>query len=311
MLSSAHSGSDDVVFGKTMTGRDIPVDGIIDMLGPTLATVRTRIKIDKSLSVRDYLHRVHERATEVLPFQHVGLGHIRRLGTETAMACDFQNLLVIQTATEDSGKSKIWDPVNTGVSDGFFTYPLVVESNTEGSCIHADVHYNDNVISAWHVQRLLYQMEFILGHFYSALGGIDSSMNEVKLIVTQDASAIQEWNNYRVSPVEECIHGVFQRQADLTPQNQAVWLSPFQRLYFQMTAGSMDLTRDGRFNQSQLLRLGRPVEFTAIRNAIRVIVQQHSMLRARFSKDEDGTWKQRLSPFVADSGFIPLPRTSS
>ncbi|KAL8972247.1 MAG: hypothetical protein Q9183_000648, partial [Haloplaca sp. 2 TL-2023] len=32
LLLSAHTGSDDIVFGETMTGRDVPVDGVTEML---------------------------------------------------------------------------------------------------------------------------------------------------------------------------------------------------------------------------------------------------------------------------------------
>ena len=78
-------------------------------------------------------------------------------------------------------------------------------------------------------------------------------------------------------------------------------LSPVQRLYFDMVGSSDDLTREGRFNQSSLLRLNRRTDAKTVRNAIGAIVQQHSMFRARFRKDAKGIWHQSISRPSSDS----------
>lgn len=221
MLLSSHTGSEDVVFGETMTGRDVPVDGIIDMLGPTLTTVPTRIQVNSSMTIIEYLHKINQMAADVIPYQHVGLQHIRRLTSETAAACDFQNLLVIQTA-EAGGESKMWDPVNSGVGSNFFTYPLVVECNADASSIYVDAHYNENVISKWHVRRLLSQFESILGQICSATSTNDIKMSDVQVISQDDIETIRSWNSYQPTVVDKCIHDLFLQQAILKPQSRAV-----------------------------------------------------------------------------------------
>lgn len=241
MLMGAHTGSDDIVFGETMTGRDVPIDGIIDMLGPTLTTIPTRIQMDSSWTVTEYLQKVHQLATEVIPYQHAGLQRIRRLNPETATACDFQNLLVIQTAEGEQTESKLWDPQNTGVSSGFFTYPLVVECNAEGSSIHIDAHYNERVISQWHVQKLIYQLESVLGHLCTSPVESKTSLGELQIISQQDLETISSWNNYKPSLVKQCIHSLFLRQAEMTPHAQAVraWDGNFTYAELQQHAHSL------------------------------------------------------------------------
>lgn len=221
ILLSAHTGSEDVVFGETMTGRDVPVDGIIDMLGPTLTTVPTRIHVNNSSSIMKYLQKVNQIAADVIPYQHVGLQHIRRLNSETATACEFQNLLVIQTAGA-GGESKLWDPVNSGVGSNFFTYPLVVECTADGSSIHVEAHYNENVISKWHVERLLRQLESILDRICCATSANDAKLSDVQVISQEDVEMIRSWNSYKPTVVDECIHDLFLQQALLKPQARAV-----------------------------------------------------------------------------------------
>lgn len=238
ILLSSHTGSEDVVFGETTTGRDVPVDGIIDMLGPTLTTVPTRIQVNSSLTIMEYLQKVNQMAADVIPYQHVGLQHIRRLNSETATACDFQNLLVIQTA-EPSGDSKMWDPVNSGVGSNFFTYPLVVECNAGPSSIQVDAHYNEEVISKWHVERLLRQLESVLGQICSALSTSDVKLSDVQVISGEDIETIRSWNSYQPTPVNKCIHDLFLQQAALKPQSRAVhaWDGDFTYAELKKQAG--------------------------------------------------------------------------
>ena len=238
MLLSSHTGSEDVVFGETLTGRDVPVDGIMDMLGPTLTTVPTRVQVNSSLTIKEYLQDVNRMAADVIQYQHVGLQHIRRLNSETATACDFQNLLVIQTA-EPSGGSKMWDPVNSGVGSNFFTYPLVVECNADTSSIHVDAHYNKKIISKWHVESLLRQLESILSQICSATPTSETRLSDVQVISESDIETIRSWNSYQPTVVGKCIHSLFLQQATLKPQSRAVhaWDGDFTYTELRHQAG--------------------------------------------------------------------------
>lgn len=240
ILLSAQTGSEDVIFGETMTGRDVPVDGIIDMLGPTLTTVPTRIQVNSSLTIMEYLQKINQMAADIIPHQHVGLQNIRRLNSDTATACDFQNLLVIQTAGA-GGDSKMWDPVNSGVGSNFFTYPLVVECTAGASSIHIDAHYNENVISKWHVERLVRQLESILGQICSATPTNDAKLSDVQVISEEDIEAIRSWNSYQPTVVKKCIHDLFLQQAVLKPQSLAVhaWDGDFTYTELKNQAGRL------------------------------------------------------------------------
>jgi amino acid adenylation domain-containing protein/non-ribosomal peptide synthase protein (TIGR01720 family) len=70
-------------------------------------------------------------------------------------------------------------------------------------------------------------------------------------------------------------------------------LSPIQDLYFQNAANGHKGA--SRFNQSITVRLARKVDSEKIKEALKTIVLRHGMLRARFSKDANGTWKQRTT----------------
>lgn len=69
-------------------------------------------------------------------------------------------------------------------------------------------------------------------------------------------------------------------------------LSPIQQLYFQAAKGHAGRSR---FNQSFTLRVSRYIKADTLEAAIADVVNQHSMLRARFRMNKDGNWEQRFT----------------
>ncbi|KAL2851264.1 hypothetical protein BJX68DRAFT_266172 [Aspergillus pseudodeflectus] len=73
-------------------------------------------------------------------------------------------------------------------------------------------------------------------------------------------------------------------------------LSPVQQLFFQHVPEGHK-----RFTQQFLLRLNRPVSTNKIRKATEALVNRHSMLRARFRRQDNGAWEQRITPDARES----------
>jgi amino acid adenylation domain-containing protein/non-ribosomal peptide synthase protein (TIGR01720 family) len=218
---AAYTGSDDVVFGETLTGRNINVPGIADMVGPTLTTVPTRIRINRSSTVLQFLREVHHMAAEIIPHQHLGLQHIRRLDGDAAIACDFQNLLVIQT-TGDKARDSLWELQDSGSADNFFTYPLVVECRLVDDEVDMTIYYDENVISTWQVKRLLHQFEAVLKQLSDASKSMGTKLSQVEVFSPGDKQTVDRWNHTKPQVVDECIHDLFKQKALSQPTSQAV-----------------------------------------------------------------------------------------
>jgi amino acid adenylation domain-containing protein/non-ribosomal peptide synthase protein (TIGR01720 family) len=73
-------------------------------------------------------------------------------------------------------------------------------------------------------------------------------------------------------------------------------LSPIQNVYFEAAP-----LGNHHFNQSFFLRITRPISASLLSDAIHRLVQLHSMLRARFSRDENGNWVQTVVDDVSGS----------
>lgn len=77
--------------------------------------------------------------------------------------------------------------------------------------------------------------------------------------------------------------------AEISEYNLPFDISPIQRLFFE-TVGD----RHDHFNQTEIFRLSRHFELKDIRAALTVLVDTHPMLRARFAKDDNEIWQQRV-----------------
>ncbi|KAI4155608.1 MAG: hypothetical protein LQ340_000881 [Diploschistes diacapsis] len=221
LVIATYTSSNDVVFGETLAGRDIPVPGITSVLGPTLTTIPQRVRLDKAFSLQHLLQEIHQLSAEVIPYQHAGLQHIRCLSSDAETACDFQNLLVIQTAGE-GGRLDLLRPQDDGVSDSFFTYPLVLECTANVAQIDIEAHYDLSAMSEWQMERLLYQFDSVLKQLGVAHRNPGQTISEVQVFSPQDMQLVRDWNYNAPIAFDECIHKVFAQLALRQPESPAV-----------------------------------------------------------------------------------------
>ncbi|KAK3290246.1 uncharacterized protein B0H64DRAFT_452780 [Chaetomium fimeti] len=224
ILQAAYTGMDDVVFGETLAGRNIDVPAVVEMAGPTFTTVPTRVRLDRDMRLADFLQRLHSMASQVVPHQHLGLQHIKRLNSDCSGACDFQNLLVIQTASptssqEEKSQEADWDFQGGSSTESFFTHPLVVECTTTDTAIEATFHYNEKVLSSWQTKRLVYQFDAVLKRLLEKSANKDATLADIPAISPEDQSLIARWNRSNMlEAVDSCIHHLFLARASEQPE---------------------------------------------------------------------------------------------
>ncbi|KAH6876441.1 hypothetical protein B0T10DRAFT_585614 [Thelonectria olida] len=223
LVIGSQTGSDDVVFGETLSGRDIALDSVDDILGPTLTTVPSRIQIDRDATVGHFLKTLHKQAIEVIPYQHAGLQNIKRLGDAMAVACDFRNLLVIQFADEATGQQDFLQPLEDELEQqSFFTYPLVVECAIEAHNLVLSIHHDEAVMTSWQVKRVAHQFDALVEQLIGLSREPTRKVSELRLCSQEDVRIIKEWNHLTFTPVEESIPSLFWQSATTQPNATAI-----------------------------------------------------------------------------------------
>jgi amino acid adenylation domain-containing protein len=277
LLLAAYTDNDDVVFGETLTGRDIAVSGIADICGPTLTTVPTRVKLSQDMKILDLLQSISQNAVDRVPHQHFGLSEIKRIDQDAAAACDFQNLLIIQTGRDQPAES-MWTFHDNEIQTNYFTYPLVLECNVDKTSVEIVAHYHEHVLSTWQVQRIVHQLESILNQLSSV-----NALREVHVFSEQDMQFVRSWNANEEVVVDETMHALFLKQASAKPHSQAVsaW--------------------DGDFTYAEL----RDVSSRLAQELIRLGAGPEKMVPFCFDKSR---WAvaAMLGTMMAGAAFVPL-----
>jgi amino acid adenylation domain-containing protein/thioester reductase-like protein len=169
LISKVHCESD-VVFGVTVSGRALSnCPDAETVVGPAIATVPMRIQLNGSMPVHEFLEHVQTQAALMSDYEHYGLQNMKSIGSGSASAASFTTLLIVQPdlgASFGHGPQDIVE-VNTGSSDFYLDYPLVIECFPHSGGIKVKMLYHPAVFSVWDVQMMVKQFEQLLNELES------------------------------------------------------------------------------------------------------------------------------------------------
>ncbi|KAH6623991.1 hypothetical protein B0J18DRAFT_409502 [Chaetomium sp. MPI-SDFR-AT-0129] len=212
LVVSLYASSPDIVFGEILNGRDVSMSGIEDLVGPTLASVPRRVRIDRTLTIQQFLADVQGQLNDVTPHQFAGLPRIRALGGAIAAACEFANLLAIDMADEMPDKDSLWaGMVGDGTKQGadFFNLPLNVTCTlghgAAGEEVLLRAIFDAEVVPQWQVSRMLGQLETILNRL-SAVDTQQQLVGDIDLLSAEDQTVLRQWNTTPGPLVERRVH---------------------------------------------------------------------------------------------------------
>ncbi|WP_159052119.1 non-ribosomal peptide synthetase, partial [Streptomyces niveiscabiei] len=106
-LLAAYSGTRDVVFGATVSGRPAELPGAEDILGLFINTLPVRVTVDRDQPVADWLRALHTAQTEARAHEYVALSAI-----ETELPPDaslFDSLVVFENYPVDADGAALRD----------------------------------------------------------------------------------------------------------------------------------------------------------------------------------------------------------
>ncbi|KAF3395821.1 Nonribosomal peptide synthase roqA [Penicillium rolfsii] len=212
------TGCDDVIFGSTVTGRNASMPEIDRVSGPTLATSPVRVTLDFSLTVNGALEKIQDQFSRMIPHEQIGLQRIRQAGPESAVACGFQNLLLVQP--DYTAHYRLFAERNTFSNITNFTgYPLLLVCNLKKDLIHLQASFDEGRVATETVRRMLRQMDHICQQIRLA-GGL--RLIELDWMTSSDKAVLQKWNNHIPETTDACIHDLIQIQCQTHPERVAV-----------------------------------------------------------------------------------------
>ncbi|KAK4164761.1 hypothetical protein QBC43DRAFT_334301 [Cladorrhinum sp. PSN259] len=232
VLLSRHLGTQDVVFGTTLSGREAPILDIHNMDGPTMTTVPQRIEVDPGMSLIQLVKAVQAKFPSVVKHSQVGLQEaLRSANARTGLFDTLVNILVkngdadqdVQKVFKRHGKRQFWDSE--------FVVLEVEESQREGGT-------QIRLAGDMELRRLEFLSESFSAIVQAILHKPDQKTEELDIMgVSERAYLADELSNRATLhvPAPELLHAAFERWAHQSPDTVAIdWEGTRQVTYAEL-----------------------------------------------------------------------------
>jgi len=226
MVVAAYTGSTEATSTVALSGRDIPVADIGNIMAPTLTTVPLRTRLDdREQTVSELLDAMRLQNEELKPFLHTGLQHIRAAVPELGFDFDPGHVFMVQPTLDDKDKDPLFEigleELPTDKS-GFGADALSVECTVEADgAVSVDMRYDSRLLPGSMVDGLLSQFEHNLQqldvHRDTPIGNLD-------LFKPNDVQRVEKWNEpvLNATASQSSIHELVQKMIEAQPDAQAV-----------------------------------------------------------------------------------------
>ncbi|KAL4978511.1 hypothetical protein BDW66DRAFT_164643 [Aspergillus desertorum] len=192
LVASQYTGSDDVVFGETLMGRDIALPGVEGIIGPLIATVPVRVHVHRTSSVETYLQSVQKAMLSRTPYQHMGMQNIRKVSQDAQHACETGTGLVIQPDPEYVG-----DELGFGVGDvvrealHFNPYPVMLGCGIQKGGFRICASFDVSLVEVRQMERILAQVETACSQL---LKDPSRKVADISCVSEAELNQIWQWN---------------------------------------------------------------------------------------------------------------------
>lgn len=225
IVTARYMSSQHVAFAATNSGRNADLCGIDTIVGPTITTVPCQIAVVQDAKIADFLNGVQQLGIDMVPFEQAG---VQRAFAMAGRKQNLRNLFVIhQTLVDESDKSRfIMDEVvDKTLLRGFHVYPVVVECNViKDEKVHVELQFDKSVLAEPTARFVLEQFEHVVGQLLTpTLLTSGASLADIGLVPSAHIERMISWNDVvDTQDVEECVHDIFRRQANVRPDAEAV-----------------------------------------------------------------------------------------
>ncbi|PYI03599.1 nonribosomal siderophore peptide synthase Sid2 [Aspergillus sclerotiicarbonarius CBS 121057] len=192
LVASQYTGNDDVVFGETLTGRDISLAGVESIVGPLIATVPIRIHINRASTVESYLQSVQQGILSRTPYQHMGMQNIRKVSHDAQHACEAPTGLVVQPEPEYVGSElgfELGDVVREALH--FNPYPLMLGCGIRKGGFRICASFDSSLVEVSQMERILAQIEVACSQLSK---GLSRRIDEISCLPAAELNQIWQWN---------------------------------------------------------------------------------------------------------------------
>ena len=230
LLLARSSGSSDVVFGTTVSGRPAELPGVESMIGMFINTVPTRVRIPGG-GVLPWLRELQERQSDGRRFDHLALSRVQGLSEVPAGEPLFDSMLVFENyPVDESALAASGVRVAEVRADDATTFPWCLRAHLAGQ-LGFDLSYDPALFDRGTAERAADRLAALL----TALAdGVDGDLRELDPLSRADRELLASWNTTARETVPAGPVPLFAEQARRTPDAVALRDGDLELTYRQL-----------------------------------------------------------------------------
>lgn len=214
------TSSEDTCFGYLTSGRDAPVDGIEDAVGPFINLLVCRVRTAPASCLGAVLDQVQKDYIDSLPYRSTSLAEVQHALRLSGTAL-FNTALSYRRLPPKSnaGLNNVsfseclptYDPTEYSIS-------LNVEASDENAAIDLD-YWTDYISNGQAVNvgsTFMQCLGNIVHHSSETIESLDHFSNE-------NREQVYKWNATMPQTVDDCVHRIIEQQAEMQPGAPAVY----------------------------------------------------------------------------------------
>ncbi|KAK1707317.1 peptide synthetase [Colletotrichum acutatum] len=216
VVLSTYLKSDDVVFGLLGHGRDIPIPGASEIVGPMANIVPVRVQLSSRTAMSKILTALQEDNIDHLTRQAVSLARIHHAARRSGDAL-FNTIFNFQKTTVALGQGRIKSELLFAHDISEYDIALCITEN-QGQ-FHINIETRTHFMSEVQAERIL---SVFLNAVRAIINDPETEISKMCLTSALDEKQMQEWNSSPLKTNGRCIQDMISETAQRQPSRPAI-----------------------------------------------------------------------------------------
>jgi len=217
-LINIYTQDQKTIVGTTISGREIPIDGLENSVGLYINTLPLIIAWDNEKTIKEQLKYIHSQIVDLSNHSYVNLSELQMQGKRL-----FHSLLVYENypiSDVDSKEDYQLIPVSVKSIEKL-DYPLGVIAYEHGNCLSICLKSSEEILSKQQAQEHLDKLSYLLTQLSE---DIEQNHNKLTTLTDQDYQTIvYDWNKTdKAYPKDNTIYQLFEELVEQSPDNIAL-----------------------------------------------------------------------------------------
>ncbi|MDE1487946.1 amino acid adenylation domain-containing protein [Xenorhabdus bovienii] len=247
-LLQCYTGDEQTIVGTTVSGRDVPIEGITSSVGVYINTLPLKVEWESKGTIASVLQLIQKGIAAINTYSAMSLANLQTNGQRL-----FHSLFVFENYPQigrSGAGGGIEDSLSFRYTVGKANYPLSIMAYEKDDSLVVNLGYGKDWLDDTQAQRLLSQFERIL---VSAAADPYQTHQSIAIMSDKERGILlHTWNRTNVAyPDGKTLHELFEVQADTTPDNIALMFEGEELTYRKLNERANQLAHAIRQNYQQ------------------------------------------------------------